>query len=281
MKRSTCFILFLVLAANVSIVRAQTRTADSLSLLIRNEKADTNKVNHLNSLAVELWGNLDTAIICSSKALEIAHAINWKKGIGRSKYLLGVFNFDKGNFTEALSYNSEAALTWQSLEENASGAEKQLYKLYRTKSIGEIGNAYYGLSNYPKALEYQFLALKLNQEMKREEGIAATCGNIGNIYSDQGDFPRALDYYKKSLKVSQKLGKLYDVSIDLRNIAIVYSKMDDAAKSLEYSMMALATSRKLGNDIETANNMCSVGSALLSQADSARARGKSYGELKE
>jgi len=267
---------------------AQTPVADSLKMLIAKSRLDTNKVNHLNRLAVELWGNLDTAIICSENALELAKKVNageqeqgWKKGIAQSYYLLGVFNFDKGNFSNALSLNMNALAIWEELEKTATPAELNQIKFAKAKSIGEIGNAYFGQSDYPKALEYQFKALKIHEALGHEKGVGNILGNIGNIYSDQKNYAKALEYYLKSLKVGRKLGNKYDISIDLRNIAIVYTNMGNAAKSLEYSMMALVVSKELGNDLETANNLISVGSALQSQADSALRAGKSYIELKE
>ncbi len=279
--------LFLFVLVTFYNVTAQISQVDSLINLIKNDKIDTNKVNHLNALAIELWDNLDTAIVCSSTALETAKKVNiynetgWQKGIGKSLYLLGVFSFDKGNFSDALNYNIQALAVWENLEKITTGNELNQIKFSKAKSLGEIGNAYFGQSNYPKALEFQFKALKLNEELGREKGVGNILGNIGNIYSDQKNYEKALEYYLKSLKVGRKLGNKYDMSIDLRNIAIVYNNMGNAAKSLEYSMMALAVSKELGNDLETANNLISVGSALQNQADVAFRSGEPYVNLKE
>lgn len=267
---------------------SQTPVADSLTLLIKKDKPDTNNVNHLHQLAIELWGNLDTAIICASKALEVSEQINlhpnekgWLKGIAKSNYLLGVFNFDKGNFHLALSYNSTALKVWEQLEKSTKDPVtlKQV-RIAKAKSIGEIGNAYFGQSNYPKALEYQLRALKLSEELQQEKAVGNIMGNIGNIYSDQKEYEKAIEYYLKSLKVGRKLGNKFDQSIDLRNIAIVYSKMGNGYKELEYSMMALKVSKELGYDLETANNLISVGSAIQNLADSALQSGETYEQLK-
>lgn len=287
MKKLVTYSLFAILFLSYNTY-GQRRTADSLIHLIRKDNIDTNKVNHLNALAIELWSDLDTAIICSYNALQISKALTlengehgWKKGIGKSLYLMGVFNFDKGNFVEALTNNEEALKIWDELEKNASGADVNQIKFAKAKSTGEIGNAYFGQGNYPKALEFQLKALKLNEELKNEKGIGNILGNIGNIYSDQMNFKKALEYYSKSLKVSQKLNNKYDVSIDLRNIGLVYKNMNNNEKSLEYFLMALAVSKELGNELEIANNLCSVGSTVQNQADAERAKGKTFEELKD
>jgi tetratricopeptide (TPR) repeat protein len=287
-KRINYYLSGIATLCTVFLAAAQTPVADSLKLLISKDKLDTNKVNHLNQLAIELWGNLDTAIICSKSALETAKKINtgesgigWQKGIAKSYYLLGVFSFDKGSFSDALMMNMKAFAIWEELEKTAQPAELSQIKFAKAKSIGEIGNAYFGQSDYPRALEFQFKALKIYEELGHEKGVGNSLGNIGNIYSDQKNYTKALEYYLKSLKVGQKLGNKYDISIDLRNIAIVYTNMGNAAKSLEYSMMALVVSKELGNDLETANNLISVGSAIQSQADSALRSGVPYIQLKE
>jgi tetratricopeptide (TPR) repeat protein len=280
MKQLKIFVFALFIAA-AQHVAGQTRLADSLKILIRSEAADTNKVNHLNSLGVELWGNLDTAFICSQSAWDLAKKIGWEKGAGKSLYMLGVFSFDKGNYTDALSYNEQALKVWERLEQEVREDEKREIKFLKARSIGEIGNAYYGIGNYPAALENHFKALKLNEEVGFEKGIGNCLGNIGNIYSEQKEFQKALDYYKRSLKSGQKLDNKYDVSIDLRNIAIVYNNMGNPGKSLEYAMMALAVSKNLNNHLEMANNLCCVGSAMQNQADSLMNKGASYKDVKE
>ncbi|MFL5766114.1 MAG: tetratricopeptide repeat protein [Bacteroidia bacterium] len=260
---------------------AQTHVADSLKILIGSEAADTNKVNHLNSLGVELWGNLDTAFICSQSARELSKEIGWEKGEGKSLYMLGVFSFDKGNYAEALGFNEEALTIWEKLEQEVPETEKREIKFLKARSMGEIGNAYYGMGNYPTALDNHFKALKLNEEVGFEKGIGNCLGNIGNIYSEQKDFQKALEYYKKSLKSGQKLDNKYDISIDLRNIAIVYNNMGNPGKSMEYAMLALAVSKNLNNHLEMANNLCCVGSAMQNQADSLINKGSSYEDVKE
>lgn len=284
MKKHT-FLFFLQLIVIQAIAQYN---ADSLKILIRSDRTDTNKVNHLNQLAVALWSNLDTAIICSKEALALAKKIQvnknetgWTKGIAKTNYLLGVFYFDKGNFSKALELNLEALALWEQLEKTVGPPELNEIKFAKSKSLGEIGNAYYGQSNYPKALEYQFKALKISEELGIEKSIGNTSGNIGNVYADQQNYPKALEYYLKSLKTGRKLGNKYDVSIDLRNIAIVYSKMKNYAKSYEYAMMALVVSKEGGFELETANNMICLGSAIQSLADSALNSGTPYLALKE
>lgn len=277
------FFCFLLLS-NASI--AQSRTADSLKKLIANDRLDTNKVNHLNALAVELWGNLDTAIICSTYALNLSKKIDveggvfgWQKGIARSSYLLGVFNFDKGNFIDALSYNMNAFKIWEELESKSAEPERTQYKIFKSKSLGEIGNAYFGQGNYPQALEFHIRSLKLYEELNIEKSVGSTLGNIGNVYCEQKNYSKALEYYLKSLKVSQKFGNKYDISIDLRNIGNVYRYLNDNTKSLQYLKMALAASKEIGNDLETANNLSSIGALIQNQGDSALAEGKPFQQL--
>ncbi|MBI4648516.1 MAG: SpoIIE family protein phosphatase, partial [Bacteroidia bacterium] len=100
-------------------------------------------------------------------------------------------------------------------------------------SYGNFGAYNYLKGDYPKALDYYFKALKLDdvilsetknlsekQEVKNK--IAAVLGNIGLVYSDQGDYPKALDYYFKALKIAEELGNKNGIAGLLGNIGIVY-----------------------------------------------------------
>src|SRR5436190_12869840 len=64
---------------------------DSLNVLLKKDKADTNKVIHLNALARELkLSNPDTAILVSNEALELAEMLSYKKGIASALSNIGV-----------------------------------------------------------------------------------------------------------------------------------------------------------------------------------------------
>ena len=62
-------------------------------------------------------------------------------------------------------------------------------------NYGNLGFAYYRLSNYKKAIKYYNLHLKIAKEVgnKYEEGN--TYGNLGNAHFKLSDFKKAIEYH--------------------------------------------------------------------------------------
>ena len=68
-----------------------------------------------------------------------------------------------------------------------------------------MGNAYFYLQDYMKALEYHKKDLELSEEFGDESGKAKACGNIGNTLQLLGDYDEAISYSLRNLEISQKL----------------------------------------------------------------------------
>ena len=73
-------------------------------------------------------------------------------------------------------------------------------------SYNNIGNTYYNIGDYNKALEYYELSLKIRKKILGEEhpDTAVSYNNIGNSYYNIGDYKKALEYLELSLKIRKK-----------------------------------------------------------------------------
>ncbi|MBL4654584.1 MAG: hypothetical protein COC01_09230, partial [Bacteroidetes bacterium] len=106
------------------------------------------------------------------------------------------------------------------LEKELSDQEKMFFTSRLASSYNNIGIIYDDQSDYPRALDYYFKALKIYEELgnkadyakasSAKQGMAASYNNIGVIYKNQSDYPRALDYYFKVLKIYEELGNKAD-----------------------------------------------------------------------
>lgn len=82
---------------------------DSLLNVLKTAKADSNKVNTLNALAMEFRSNNpDTAFYLAQQALTISEKINFRKGIAEAYLWMGTSITNLGKNEEALSYLSKA-----------------------------------------------------------------------------------------------------------------------------------------------------------------------------
>lgn len=142
-------------------------------------------------------GNLDEAIKCQNKAIEInpEDAELWNN--------LGNAHLKKGNLTQAidcykksLKKNPKDAITWYNL-----------------------GNAQ---SNSAKAIRFYKKALKINPE------YASALTNLGNAHFSKGNLAKAIDFYNKSLKITPEDADVWT------NLGIAYRKkgnLDEAINS--------------------------------------------------
>jgi two-component system, NtrC family, sensor kinase len=129
--------------------------------------------------------------------------------------------------------------------------------------LGNIGNIYTSQNDFPKALEYFFMALKMQEEMGNKNGMAGLLNNIGLVYLNQSDFPKALDYYFKALKINEEAENKEWIALNLGNIGNAYSDQSDYPRALEYGMKALKMYESLGDKSGIARNLGNIGTTYL------------------
>ena len=146
---------------------------DSLLLLLKNDKPDTNKVIHSYKLCKEYAeiGFYDTALYYVNTGLQLA---------------------------QQLLKHTENPTELSGIKKSIAG------------SFNGIAMVYMGKGNYPKAFDYYLKALKLYEELKDKNGIAKQYGNIGTVYWHRGNSPKALDYYFKALKLNEEISIEFD-----------------------------------------------------------------------
>jgi tetratricopeptide (TPR) repeat protein len=255
-----------------SISFSQQYIADSLTLLLRTDKPDTNKVIHSYKLCWEYVkkGKYDTAMYYGNAALELAQQLNFKKGIAGAYGNLGSVYYGQGNYPKALDCYFK---TLKIAEE--SGDKKVIVKW-----LGNIGVIFCRQGDYPKALDYYFRALKISEELGDKKGIASSCNNIGVLYKYKGDSRKALDYFFQALDLSEKLGDKYGITNNLGNIGVIYDNKKNYAKALDYYFMSLKIAEELGNKSVIANNFDNIGSVYNGQKNYSEALNYYFKALK-
>jgi tetratricopeptide (TPR) repeat protein len=160
---------------------AQQSITDSLQMLVKKDKEDTSKVNHLNMLGRKvMYSNPDTTIILCNQALALAKKLEWKRGISNSLANIGYSYSLLGNYSKALECNFNALKIAEVLNDKNNLAN----------CLGNIGLVYYHKGDYLKALDYYFKALKIAEEFGDKNAITRHLCNIGIVYYLQEDFPK-------------------------------------------------------------------------------------------
>jgi signal transduction histidine kinase/tetratricopeptide (TPR) repeat protein len=233
------FSLLIFLICTSQILNAQEKTGnviiDSLFKTLPNIKIDTVRVNTLNLIAEE-FKNQDPnqAIIYCNQALQLSKKIKWNDGIalslkniGQNKIVLGDIDAADKCFDQAFSY-----------------AESKLNKclIYRAK-----GAVSHRKSNFPKALEYCFMALKIGEEIKDEKEMAEIYLEIGRSYNMTKDLKNALLYLNKALVINNKLKSKRQISKNLQYIGRVYRDYKKIPLAIDYISKALKISTEIND----------------------------------
>ena len=257
-----CFFISLHLASY-----SQQSKIDSLITLIKNDRADTNKVNHLNILGRTLiFSKPDTVIILSKQAIAIAELLvnkkregmqyNINRSISYAYNLLGTAYKVEGNYFNAIDYYSKAL----SIDEEIKD------KIGESKRLGNIGTIYQEQANYPKAIDYYLRALKIGEELNNKDEIARHLSNIGGAFWYKGDTHKAMDYYLKALKINEEGEDKNTMANTLGNIGLIYQQQANYAMAFDYLFKALKISRETQDKTSVARQLNNIALTFNLQA---------------
>jgi signal transduction histidine kinase len=130
-----------------------------------------------------------------------------------------------------------------------------------------IGIYYDFQGNYPKALKYYQMALKIGEELKDKNIISRSYNNIGIIYEIQLDYELALNYYLKSLEIKEDIGDTYGMINTLNNIGNIYRYLKEYSNALEYFKRSLQLSKDINNKTGISMSTISIGLAYNNMGD--------------
>src|ERR1700757_3172891 len=232
-------IFFLIIASIVQQSIAQNREIDSLLILLKTDKEDANKVNHLNKLCIDYRniGNFTDGFDYGKQALALAQKINFKKGIAQSYNGIGLIYQYQGNYPEALKMHYEALKIREEIKDKNGIAACFI----------NLGVLYRNQNNYTEALKNYLASLKIFQEIKNTHGISNAYNNIGVIYTYQRNYAEALKNYLASLNISEEIKDEEGIATCYINIGGLNTKINKAEEAGKYLNKALQLSKKIGS----------------------------------
>jgi hypothetical protein len=234
-----CFLaLFLLSATGLD---AQKSLGDSLYILLRTEKADTNRVRLLWQLADAINSyNPDTAIAVSQEALYLAKKINDTEGQSRSLGILANTFTKVGNYARAL----ELQIQRLQLEEKRNRPRN-----YASVVIN-IGNIYLFQEEYRTALWYYGQADSIIAKYQITELKYYSFLNQGEVYSRLSVPDSAYLYFNKSLEFAKIAADEDFIGMSLTGLGRSFFKMGSYDQSLQNYREGISYLEK-ANNIET------------------------------
>lgn len=118
----------------------------------------------------------------------------------------------------------------------------------QARALQTLGQAQrYLLSDFDKALEHSFEALKIEEQYKLEFLKATTLSSIAEIYKEIGNNNKSLGFYMQALVVYQKLKDSRGMIQTYNAIGISYLLLNSPQKALNYHEKALSLSKRLNS----------------------------------
>lgn len=285
------FILSLIILQSLGL-RAQSPKIDSLKILVSSAQEDSLKVNYLIALSTAYQEvDLDETIRLGTQAEELARKLNYKKGQAYAYKSIGIGNFYKANYPEAVvqyqnSLNifeaigfkpgianilGNLGLTYSITGDDTKALDFYLRGLRIAEEINDVLRTAYLLNNIggvynnkpatrDQALDYLVRAFQLMDEDPISKAI--TAANIGEIYQQNLMYDSAIAYFNSSLDVGRET---IDAPFRLNHLAEVYADLKDYDKALEYHEEAIKISEGLNAKFELAQSFMSLAKTYSKQ----------------
>jgi tetratricopeptide (TPR) repeat protein len=265
---------------------SQSKTIDSLKLLLVHAKEDTNKANILYKIGEEYWtgipGTIDTVntIRFTDSALSLAKKLKFISGEINGLMCLGNINAYQYRLPESKKYFNEAIEILK-----LTGDKKKLAEAYF-----EIADDYFFYGNdakhsgqnFPISLDYFFKALKAFEEIGSKIKMAKTWYYVGRLYAWQNFFNMGYGNAPEIEKCALNAMRLYKESPetnkeDIANCNFLLGRgnyfQGKYSKSLELFFIALQYAKDSSAKPVIANDYLNIGRAYKAIGDSASATG--------
>lgn len=219
----------IILIAYFAIVSAQNPVADSLLLILKNNKNISGTSNLQNQIS-EAYQSSDPSRMQEYAKSALKSAVKNKNKIQQAKAYqnLGVSQIILGNYQNAVdNFNhSEAILV------GLGDASKNVKEIL-AKTLGSKGLAFSEQNNYAEALDCDLRAMRIYEALGNKLQLSKICNNIGVIYNSIDDEKMALQYFVKANKL-QKREKNPAVAVSASNIGLIYLNQNEKTKAKKY-----------------------------------------------
>lgn len=116
------------------------------------------------------------------------------------------------------------------------------------RSLNMVGNVYYVLGDFSKALAKYLDVLKISEENNDLHGQFSAMGNLGTVYTEQKNFRLGLEYLFRALQIGEQWGDNRLIANTKVNIASTYKQMSLYDSSTLFAQQAKLLASKTNYD---------------------------------
>ncbi len=127
-------------------------------------------------------------------------------------------------------------------------SRKNRFERGEANSLILVGNVYFALGDFSKALAKYLDALKIKEKNKSLLGSYVVMGNLGLVYTEQKNFQKGLEYQFKALQRFEQIGDKKRIANTNVNIASTYKQMGLYDSSILYAEQAKLLASQINLD---------------------------------
>jgi tetratricopeptide (TPR) repeat protein/CHAT domain-containing protein len=193
---------------------------------ISDNKGKQNQANFLTNLVLQLgeWLGSDQ------------QETSIRKQIADILFKWGIDQFNISRFVGALECWQKCLSIYQAIHD----------RQWEAASLGGLGNAYYPLGQYEKAITFHEQSLAISREIKYRQGEAASLGGLGSAYRSLGQYEKAITFQEQSLAISREINDRQREVASLVNLGNAYDSLKQYEKAITFWEQSLAISRDIG-----------------------------------
>ncbi len=231
---------------------AQSSKIDSLEQLYPTATEDSVRIRILKDISWEYLTNHYNAEL-AKKYIDSVYSISLNKDIGwglaLANYQYAVFERQKGNYNNAITYIDKYLEFWQA-SNNENALADGLYQ--KAIILDDIGS-------FDKSLDIYYSILKIYEERQDEYSIATILNALGEILKKTGKLDNAMSHYTRALKMFTNLNSKADIANCYFNIGDTHLMVKEYDSALVYFNKALDIDKEINSQWGVAYDYESIG----------------------
>jgi tetratricopeptide (TPR) repeat protein len=164
---------------------------------------------------------------------------------------------DAGVYCLNLRQYPREQLRW--LELALAAARRLKRRGWEGIALGNLGNTYYRLGEYRRAIEYHEQHLQIAREIDERKQEGQSLGNLGLSYESLGEYRRAIEYLEKRLQIAREVGDRRGEGNALGNLGNTHYSLGEARRAIEYHEQNLKIAREIGDRLGEGNALGNLG----------------------
>jgi len=122
-----------------------------------------------------------------------------------------------------------------------------------------LGNAYYFLSDYQRAINYYQHNLVLAGEIDAQQETLKTLNNLGSVHRHLGDYITSIEYLEKALFIAREVDNSEVEAAALGSLGLSYHALGNYQKAIVFNQQSLERARKIKFQQAESIALCNLG----------------------